>query len=584
MEIFRMEDDNKNKSFCCVNEKCCQSCIYKIDRANFELNGVCKMGHKNIITILTPPLLLGDINGKIDDIRHLHFNFKIIFKKNNTLNYYCNEDNNNIIEYKHNYCGKLFCYKWINIHSHSDKIKYINSNKLCKIHSVVNNFFCTLCKINICQQCKKDHYKHNIKSYSNIIYNNKKEKYNNLFNKSDYIKRENYLKNIKKDYDSIEVESRYKKIMTYFYFLENLSSCLNTISFDFFDYYNYENKKYFKKYIDNELNLENYKEYKDYLIYGRKLKNDLSYTSLKSTKGILITHVNFDSFYCSDLEYLKDNIFIKYDFKKIIFLEFKDFNFKRIFTYEGNFELWQYDKIWDNNKLYILGNGNIYIFEFDIINKKLKCIKSFDTLKYNIRNIIINKNVDIIIMDEINLLIFEEKNNYVGRPIKNYLNNFKFLYKVNNNLFVVVSKNKNNNSIIDFYDSNEYIFICSIKTKENVESFEKINNRLICARVNIGNNYLLIKYLLIDIINFEIINIFKTDFKNSLGLIKIKENYFLEYAYNHHVKIKYFNEKEAIFNELYASNIIIPHGDKIIKYKNDELIILGFNYLKLITV
>ena len=43
-------------------------------------------------------------------------------------------------------------------------------------------------------------------------------------------------------------------------------------------------------------------------------------------------------------------------------------------------------------------------------------------------------------------------------------------------------------------------------------------------------------------------------------------------------------ESESIFNELYASNIIIPHGDKIIKYKNDELIILGLNYLKLITV
>ena len=73
MEIFRMEENNINKSFCCYNEKCWELALYKVDRANFELIGECKMGHRNSIKIISK-------NERSNKYEHLNI-YKILKRK-----------------------------------------------------------------------------------------------------------------------------------------------------------------------------------------------------------------------------------------------------------------------------------------------------------------------------------------------------------------------------------------------------------------------------------------------------------------------------------------------------------------------
>lgn len=171
------------------------------------------------------------------------------------------------------------------------------------------------------------------------------------------------------------------------------------------------------------------------------------------------------------------------------------------------------------------------------------------------------------------------KKNYIEETIK--YGNYYYLWKINDNLFMAVNNNGNNN-IVEFYDINEYNCISSIKLKksEKVVDHGTINNRLIFLNINKE------RFVFIDIINFEIIRIIENDFFEG-ELIKIKENYFLEFSRNNNwknVKVKYFNEKEGIFDELFEKSIKIEEDDELYRYKDDELMILGKNYMKLISI
>ena len=165
--------------------------------------------------------------------------------------------------------------------------------------------------------------------------------------------------------------------------------------------------------------------------------------------------------------------------------------------------------------------------------------------------------------------------NYVEKTIK--YSNYYYLLEVNDNLFIAVSNNEKNN-IIEFYDSNEYNFISSINLKKSdkIIGYENINNSILCLNINKE------KFLLIDIINYEIINIIESNFSKG-ELIKIKENYFMEFSVRSNIaKIKCF--KDGIFDELFTNNFKIDEDNNKIRYKNDGLIFLDKNNMKIITI
>ena len=472
--------------------------------------------------------------------------------------------------------------------NHVNKIRNINNNKLCKDD---NNFFCLNCKIKICKHCCVEHDKHDIINYLDIA-PNKNNKNKILFSNSDYEKRVNYLSKIKDKYDSAEISTRFKKLITYFEFLKNLSIKMSKFDFTDFtgydDYFNYENLNYFNKYMKYEF--VDFKEYKEYIIYGKKLKNDKSYNKSKYKKELYIKNFDlsnnpFAQWNYNELMYLGNNLFCKFHKKKIFFLEFKDFIFKKIYTYDIIFD---YKLIirHDYNKFKILSNNRIDSFEFDINNKKINEpeIVNVESIK-DFSDAFCNKNEDIIMINDMGLFTLKSsrsetnKKNYIEETIK--YGNYYYLWKINDNLFMAVNNNGNNN-IVEFYDINEYNCISSIKLKksEKVVDHGTINNRLIFLNINKE------RFVFIDIINFEIIRIIENDFFEG-ELIKIKENYFLEFSRNNNVKnvkVKYFNEKEGIFDELFEKSIKIEEDDELYRYKDDELMILGKNYMKLISI
>jgi len=233
-----------------------------------------------------------------------------------------------------------------------------------------------------------------------------------------------------------------------------------------------------------------------------------------------------------------------------------------------------------------LSNNRIDSFGFYINNKKINEpeIVNVESIK-DFSDAFCNKNEDIIMINDMGLFTLKSsrsetnKKNYIEETIK--YGNYYYLWKINDNLFMAVNNNGNNN-IVEFYDINEYNCISSIKLKKSrkVVGHEIINNRLICLNINKE------RFAFIDIINFEIISIIESDFFEG-ELIKIKENYFLEFSRNNNVKnvkVKYFNEKEGIFDELFEKSIKIEEDDKLYRYKDDELMILGKNYMKLISI
>lgn len=580
MEIFKLENINEAKIIKCYNENCWESALFEIDSKNFELKTQCKKGHVNIFSCVRPKE-------------------KKLFKNANIFSYYCykcykniNNDKDNNNNYKCKTCEKIFCNKCINIHfeeeRHSENIKFINCYKKCEKHNKINNFFCKNCRINICNNCKNFHRNHYIKSYFDII-PNKNQKFPWIIDDKALNERLEYFRKIKDEFNS-----RYGLLIEYFKLLNILSNFIKNFNYDYYDYYNYENFNYISNYIKNESNA-NFKDYRDYLFFGTKLKNNLR-CSLSKYKNEFFTKNTFDfnnkpfnvvNF--NNLYNFKDNIFVvcsnnkASSAKELIFLEFKDYIFKRIFTYKSTnnfiFKDGTFYKKGENNKFCFYEDYNqLKILELDLINKKLNEINTI-TIDINeeLKDLIYKKNEDIIFSCDEGLFILEKKNKYCLKQIKNKTYLYS-LYNINDNLFIAVRCN----IVIEFYNSEDYTFISYLNLEKygTIRNFDFINNRLILVYIRYG------PILLIDIKYFEIINIMERisveAWSPDKEFIKIKDNYFLK-VYPHKIEKKIFNEEEGIFIDVFwENNIELNYDERIIKYNDDEFMIIGRDYFKLI--
>ena len=223
-------------------------------------------------------------------------------------------------------------------------------------------FFCEDCKLNICDNCKKEHQNHSLKSFIDIIPNKNKKQYIKNFNKENKekcAKMIDYIKGIKN-----EIKERYKNLMHLFLFLKNdINKYIDKYNYSYLDYYNYKNLEYCLEYFENEKFFKK-EDCFNYLIFGNSLDDEKSinsseeininennsfnnflnksfllkkspFNNIKLTENKSInTKINYGGLLC-----FKDNIFLsfnKINITKIDLLEFKIDSFQHILTYNLN--------------------------------------------------------------------------------------------------------------------------------------------------------------------------------------------------------------------------------------------------------
>ena len=166
---------------------------------------------------------------------------------------------------------------------------------------------------------------------------------------------------------------------------------LNNFDFSYPNIYHLENFYYFYDYINKELTY-NIERYKHYIIFGNFEKNflhlskniDISKNEIKQNNKI-VHNEPFSILDYTQLDYFKENIFLILTKRNINFLEFKDFSFHLIFTYEiMETDSDTYIQIGEyNNTFFLIYEFGIYFFEFNIIEKKINLKKYINESRYN---------------------------------------------------------------------------------------------------------------------------------------------------------------------------------------------------------
>ena len=129
------------------------------DKAIFEINDYkiicsCENGHSINMTIKEY-----ENTQKIDLSKYINGENKI-----NANNSYYNE------MFICNNCKIQLCPSCCHIHdTRHELINYDSKNYICEKHKEIYDSYCKICKINICMKCQKEHKKHDIKYYGEIL-------------------------------------------------------------------------------------------------------------------------------------------------------------------------------------------------------------------------------------------------------------------------------------------------------------------------------------------------------------------------------------------------------------------------------
>ena len=194
---------------------------------------------------------------------------------------------------------------------------------------------------------------------------------------------------------------------------------LNNFDFSYSNIYHHENFYYFYDYINKELTY-NIERYKHYIIFGIFEKNLLHLSkNIHISKNEIIQNnkiVHNEPFSILDytqLVYFKENIFLILTKGNINFLEFKEFSFHLIFTYEikeidfsPKIQIGEY-----NNTFFLMYEyGSVYFFDYNIIEKKINLKKYINKGWNKFFDIIDQKNGDII-------MTYRDSNHHAGKVV-----------------------------------------------------------------------------------------------------------------------------------------------------------------------
>ena len=517
--------------------KCNEIPQITIDLNNLSLRSICKNNHISNDLSFTPfnEYCIKNENSFYDKCNNCNILFKDI--------------ENIFICLK---CNKLYCNTCSNFHikneNHNNITKYANKYTMCNLHNSKNISICLDCKINFCKECQILHQIHNTKSLLDIIPNKEKKESMNIKNKENESKIQKIMNNLKEIKNNLD--KRYKKLDEYLQFLFNINKyILKNYNYSYNNYYNYELYNYFSNYINDKEHLKEFKFY-DFLINGNCLElnknNPPKIVQSKDDNLPKETNNNItiykEVFECENLMHFKENLYFSYQFHKnnlfyktwkIRLFEFNNLTFKSLCQYTHNHKnVINFIKAAKyGNYLFInhYNQADIIILEYDsnqnIFNLLYKLNKN-ENIFYDIINDI---NGSIITTDRNELSIWKKGNRKTYKKALYFQGNYSQLYNVNNSFFISIF---NNNQICFFScENNNYQFIKYIDNKFDFNSVGVINNQILILMEKFGINT-----IIIDLNNFEIVQIFQNDkchlFCQDNFLIKI-----------------YFNDKGEILKE-----------------------------------
>ena len=310
MEIFHLE----NKKYVAACPECFDILKFTINKETMSISGECKKGH--IMKDKTIEFFINNCIKSTNEYSNKCYNcYELIDEKNN--NYACLR------------CDKLFCNNCINTHiqkeKHNIRRNFISNSHLCTKHERKYLWFCETCKNNLCQECKKFHIFHSIKSFLDVIPTIKEKELidNSIVKFNDHIQELYFINDIILE----DTRIRCKKFSTFLKFLEEISDKLfKNYNSAYFDYYNFENIKYISDLINNN-DFYNFDKYYDYLHFG--------YTLHIEEDTIKKSHIkNEEKLALENLNYYKDNLFFSYRDKFIYLYEYTNFNFKELTKYD----------------------------------------------------------------------------------------------------------------------------------------------------------------------------------------------------------------------------------------------------------
>ena len=206
------------------------------------------------------------------EYNNLSINEFINYQNNIKIECYFCKNNKNL--YNNNFyicsCGKYICKLCLKKHNIKDHniIKYNRRYDTCNKHEKEYISYCKNCKLNLCEKCEGEHYKHKIIIYRKIINNIKIEEMKKDLNENinrikEYIKEINILNKIYNDvminykndlYDYINIIN---EILYYLDNLKNYATINNVINFKL---------EILNKDIDNYFMSENLKKRMIYLM------------------------------------------------------------------------------------------------------------------------------------------------------------------------------------------------------------------------------------------------------------------------------------------------------------------------------
>ena len=572
MEIFHLE----NKKYVTSCPECSEILKFKIDKKTMSISGECKNGHS--VENETIEFFINNCIKSTNEYYNKCYNcYELI-----------NDEFNNFICLR---CDKLFCKNCINIHKqkekHNIRKNFITDSHICRKHERKYLWFCETCRINLCQECKKFHVFHSIKSFLDVIPTTKeKESINNNIEKLNNYIEELYLLNDKILEDT---RIRCKKFSQFLKFLEEISDKLfKNYNSSFFDYYNFENIKYISDLI-NDRDFYNFDKYFDYLQCGLTLKIDeniIKNNKIKIKEKLVLENLN----------YYKDNLFISHKDKFIYLYEYENFNFKQIMKYDfisiGKIDSIKPAKYSDNILINFKLKKNIKILDYDNDNKTLKlgkeeirCVRAYPMKNFS--DFIDNKNGNIITIDNIGELNIWKKN-----IKKKYyeldtiiIGEYKNIFNINDSLFGCQDKNE----LIKIFYIDKINCIKNINFKCNSTFIGNLENKLI-----IFNSYSRNQIFLVDLKHLELVQIlpmnkliFSTLIKNNYS-VRIKNNYLLLFYIDENelirIKKKCYNPEKKMFNneEVIETKIKFSIVPEVLVTNNDYMVLSDKNTFILI--
>ena len=364
-------------------------------------------------------------------------------------------------------CNKFICYSCIINHPNNDGHNITNINRydaLCKLHSNYYAFYCITCQKNLCMYCKNEHESHyNIdliqfkKSYES---NHKlEEKIKNIINK---------INNLEEIKNKIIAEiDKFKKI----YDLE--IKFLNIL----FSTFKYEESQ-------NNINyniIENIKSYDEtFELYKMKkldkiIKESNKFISLFQTIGLqksyktLTNHTSWVYY----LLKLKDGRLASCSADKTLKIYSKD-KFEVQLSISHHSDYIHYITQLNNENILTCSRDNTMIIIKLIVDNKYNLeqqLKGHSGFVVNAIEIKHNKLISVSYDKTMKIWNLNNNNKYECINTINFQNsnNFAFIYKLNENEFVIFSYE---DKCLKFWNSNDY---SNISTINNIEGSPKHN-------------------------------------------------------------------------------------------------------------